>query len=236
MISHELRCIFIHIPRCAGTSIEEWLCGRDWWNIDPPTKHMIASQAHMVYRPWWNHYFKFAVVRNPYSRVISLLKHDKHFGLRKEVGKAIDFSGYTALFGRVRVVEHDYQFVRLQDVIKSAHGSGCVYGNILDEPMDFIGRFENLTRDMAYVQRRLNLSKAFNVNLECSKGPKWELTREDRLWVEKTYSTDFKTFDYSRYLNTPAEISPSERNAAGDTSCEVEVGEGVGAISAPKDR
>src|SRR5271166_1307490 len=85
VISHEYRCIFIHIPRCAGTSIEIWLTGQDWWDTDPRCKHLIASQARKLYASYWNRYFKFAVVRDPVERVISLLKYKTHFALWKHL-------------------------------------------------------------------------------------------------------------------------------------------------------
>ena len=34
MINHQYKCIFIHIPRCAGTFIELAIDKRDWWNVD----------------------------------------------------------------------------------------------------------------------------------------------------------------------------------------------------------
>lgn len=45
MISHELKCIFVHIPRTAGSNIERSLIGQDWWEVSHETKHLLASQA-----------------------------------------------------------------------------------------------------------------------------------------------------------------------------------------------
>ena len=54
MISHELKCIFIHIPRTAGSSIERALINDDWWTVESKTKHLIASQAKKIYSEYWN--------------------------------------------------------------------------------------------------------------------------------------------------------------------------------------
>ena len=76
MISHELKCIFIHIPRTGGSIIEKLLVGQDWWIFDKKTKHLIASQAKKLYSEYWNDYFKFSFVRDPYSRMLSLTTFD----------------------------------------------------------------------------------------------------------------------------------------------------------------
>ena len=63
MISHKHKCIFIHIPRCGGTSMEISMVGRDWFKVDRTTKHLIASTAKKIYEPYWDDYFNFSFVR-----------------------------------------------------------------------------------------------------------------------------------------------------------------------------
>lgn len=197
MISHDYRCIFIHIPRCAGTSVETWLCGRDWWDVAPSEKHMIASQARQVYADWWDEYFKFSVVRNPYSRSRSLLKFSDHFGLRKVVGAPIDFSGYMSLFGPQPVVEHDYRFATREQLLNERHRQGCIYGNILDENIDFVGKFEDLRNDMEFLRERLGIPQTFNIHVEQSTADGHEtFTKEDYSWIQHAYASDFQAFNY----------------------------------------
>lgn len=197
MISHTYKCIFIHIPRCAGTSIETWLCGRDWWDVESRSKHLIASQARKLYAEWWSEYFKFSFVRDPFMRTLSLLKYGEHFGLRKEADRPIDFSAYNAVFGTEIVVEHDHRFANRERLLTCSHRPGCVYGNILDETLDFVGKFESLATDLAIVQGRIGFPQPFDLHVERSeRSERQVLTREDRAWVAATYAGDFLQFGY----------------------------------------
>ena len=45
MINHQYKCIFIHIPRCAGSFIELAIDKRDWWNVDYKKKHLSVVSA-----------------------------------------------------------------------------------------------------------------------------------------------------------------------------------------------
>jgi sulfotransferase famil protein len=159
MISHKYRCIFIHIPRCAGTSIETWLAGHDWWAIESKTKHLLASQARKIYSSVWDHYFKFAFVRHPVDRMVSCLAFGDHFGLSFDCTKGFSFSRYHELFGKDVVVEHDHRFWRRDDLLTSRHRTRSVYCNILDEPLDFVGRFETLDQDLKIVASAIRKSE-----------------------------------------------------------------------------
>lgn len=77
--------IFIHNPRAAGTSVRRALChGRNPNKIIPPPgnipaggssnqKHAFASWVRgRVSKEDWDNKFKFAIVRNPHDRVVSL--------------------------------------------------------------------------------------------------------------------------------------------------------------------
>ncbi|MDH3378911.1 MAG: sulfotransferase family protein, partial [Gammaproteobacteria bacterium] len=80
MISHKLKIIFIHVPRTAGTSIEMALIGKDWWDVDPDTKHIDWVKAKEVYAEYWDKYLKFSVVRNPWDWLASLYSSHRRRG------------------------------------------------------------------------------------------------------------------------------------------------------------
>jgi hypothetical protein len=194
MISHKHRCIFIHIPRCAGTSIETWIVGQDWWFIDPSTKHLLASQAKALYADFWDSYFKFAVVRHPIARVASCLKYADHFGLQA-CREGISFDGYHTLFGADVVVEHDHRFYKRADLLSLGHQRNCVYGNILDEEIDFVARMETLEQDLELVGKEINKDEPLTCRIE-RYAQKPEISRADRKHIEGMYASDMLRYSY----------------------------------------
>ncbi|MGP8230532.1 MAG: sulfotransferase family 2 domain-containing protein [Steroidobacteraceae bacterium] len=68
MISHDLRCILVHIQKTGGMSIRRALNMQLW----DPHQHRFASEVRTLYGPEvWQHYFKFGFVRNSWDRLVS---------------------------------------------------------------------------------------------------------------------------------------------------------------------
>jgi len=148
-ISHKFKCIFIHIPKTAGTSIERKLdlYGRKRGQQDHRTIREIKTTiSDSIFRK----YFKFTFVRNPWARVFSWYKnvmldeiHRGTLGIPSEDYPFKDFlkvhldkiSGFMPLKPQMHWIKDDK-------------------GNI---PLDFIGKFENLEKDFSYVCDVLNI-------------------------------------------------------------------------------
>ena len=65
MINHQYCCIFVHIPKTAGKSINRFF-GMEW------QKHKDLSRYAQELPPQlFSSYFKFAIVRNPWDRILS---------------------------------------------------------------------------------------------------------------------------------------------------------------------
>ena len=65
MINHQYCCIFVHIPKTAGKSINRFF--RIGWQ-----KHKDLSRYAEELQPQlFSSYFKFAIVRNPWDRILS---------------------------------------------------------------------------------------------------------------------------------------------------------------------
>ena len=92
MICHNKKCIFIHVPKTGGTSIEHSF-GKvrmkgNKVKKHPKTKHHTLEDYKLSHIKEYNSYYKFTVVRNPWEREYSLWKfmnetYNKKINLRK---------------------------------------------------------------------------------------------------------------------------------------------------------
>ena len=74
LVSEELKLIFLHIPKTGGKSVVATLRGmtqniRRFNAID--NWHIQASRVKDLMKDDWDHYRSFAVVRNPWDRMVS---------------------------------------------------------------------------------------------------------------------------------------------------------------------
>ncbi|WP_422033514.1 sulfotransferase family 2 domain-containing protein [Reyranella sp.] len=109
-INHEHRAIFIHIPKSGGTSVHQYLkakTGGERWDFygrkfgdrkdletlrlrSPVTNRVLRQAQHLtgahikgiVSDDVWNSYFKFAVVRNSWDRIVSYYEYARQTGGR----------------------------------------------------------------------------------------------------------------------------------------------------------
>jgi chondroitin 4-sulfotransferase 11 len=63
-------CIFIHIPKSAGTTVSYALYGGDPW-------HYSVDECRFIDSEKFDRYYKFAVIRNPISRLVSTYNYAK---------------------------------------------------------------------------------------------------------------------------------------------------------------
>lgn len=163
MICRDYNCLYVHIPKTAGQSVEQFfmdLLGLDWehdrealllQSNDDPARgteklaHLSASEyVDCGYLPQqeFSAYFKFSFVRNPWSRILSEYRYRNYFhhlSFRDFVLNKLPRPGWDDQYRHVMP-----QYDMLHDR----------QGNLL---VDFVGRFETLQQDFDKVCERLGI-------------------------------------------------------------------------------
>lgn len=206
MISHKHHCIFIHIPRTAGTSIESWLEPTPQWLKSPREKHLTAIQAKTLYSKYWNDYFKFTIVRHPYSRSLSLLsRFSRYYGVRVK-NSSLHFGRYKQKFGSPITIEHDSRFYTHSDLLAletscaRPYRPHCVYSNMLTEELDAIYKFEDLSSAVRDLAAKLSLRyPSLEQKVAAKRGVDPSLKNDKRSIerINKLYRLDFQAYDYA---------------------------------------
>ncbi len=192
--------------------MEEKILGYDVWESprlvngipEMYTKHANASQLKALYSEYWDEYFKFSFIRNPWERMVSMGKSfPGHYNVKINDGK-LDVSGYKKKFGFPLTVEYDRRFSQrflggnVSPRNPDKHSEGTVYENILDEKNDFIGRFENLQTDFDFVCDKLGISKHQlpHSNKTRHKHYSEYYSGDTKKMVAKRYARDIEYFGY----------------------------------------
>ena len=187
MIDRQNKFIFVHIPRTGGSSIEvslnrglETLEGNNTVVGTFQDKHWTSTRYKKEKPMEWESFFKFSFVRNPWDKAISTyewLRMHKTHPQRTEKG----FKEW--LLG-----------------IKPNCNSHATQSSYLKETMNFVGRYENLHEDWAYIQ-----SKAFPLGYCPGPIPHINKTKrhgeyhdEETIdFVSSYYCEDIKAFEYT---------------------------------------
>lgn len=150
MIGHKNKYIYIHINKCAGTTIQyvlknnyggEFLYTSEDVEHTRHKGHVTASQYSTCSH--WKEYFKFSFVRNPWDKELSDYKYYK-----KMKSTYLHFEEY--LNRRTNLSKIKYWNSNQLDWLRSSNG-------IIE--LDYIGRFENLQHDFNVVCDRIGISR-----------------------------------------------------------------------------
>ena len=207
MLSTKFKCIFVHIPKTGGQSIEHVflkLHNLSWEERAPlllrhnpnpelgPERlaHLKAEEyikCNYISENEFVEYFKFAFVRNPWARLVSeyhYKKYDQKYTFREFVLNGLPKeSSYRDSY---RHIEPQYNFV---------HDSN---GKLI---VNFIGKFENFQSDFQQVCYRLGFQ---NIELPHVNKSSYKKSIDYREYydnetmeiVENIYEKDIETFNY----------------------------------------
>ena len=206
MISHRYKCIFVHIPKTGGSTIENmiwsardktpenlWMGFISEYHNEYQTgglQHLLASQIeNKIGKLVFNEYFKFTMVRDPFEKLLSQYRYmSKRKDLRNFIGMTENtcLNGYLDLITRKLHVQWEQQYRFILD----DNGEKLV---------DSILRFENFESEVESTLEHLGVNYAHirhdNKSPVNYNGCSYERDSYER--VAELYRNDFLIFDYS---------------------------------------
>jgi hypothetical protein len=181
--------IFIHIPKCAGSSVSHALYGKY-------THHWKAEELLFINRKKFNSYCRFSVVRNPWDRLYSTYNYafvdsakfnnsPLQFITHYQTFEDFVLKGLTAeLVQKVKFINTQWSFLEINGKLT----------------VDFLGKFENIDNFIITLSKRLptltstlprmNVSPVKHSYRECYTGKMIDK-------VADLYRDDIENFSYA---------------------------------------
>jgi len=212
MISHKHKFIFVHIPKCAGSSIKDHFFDNPNLNWQRPNyeflygwcpkrkihlQHATAEQlleTGLISKDVWNSYFKFTFVRNPWDRAYS-----DYVWMMKDRNLKGSFNDYIHKKGV-------YKECLSNSEDKAYRGDHLIpqtdfYATEGILSMDFVGKFETLSQDIELLSQKFKISHPFvshkKRNTDRLQHYSLFYTNSKKRLVEKVYSKDIDQLKYS---------------------------------------
>lgn len=214
LISYSHKFIFFHVAKVAGLSIKDAL--KDYaaepekFKIARPPK-MLGGKPNKLYEMWestlvhakardakkelpeeiYNNFYKFAFVRNPWAWQVSyyhfILKEPTH--IRYEMVKSM--SGFEEYLEWVVETKNPFSkgATKLQkEMITDKEGRLIV---------DFVGRYETLSKDFEYVCQKINLKSVLpHLNSSGNRNYRSYYNEKTKQLVAKNFKEDIDLFGY----------------------------------------
>jgi hypothetical protein len=223
-INHNLKALFIHIPKNGGSYIAEILskhygfknyylqrpdhrtfCSGKDYSVD---KHENKLHGTLIYyktssylnkimnmnEEKWKSYFIFSFIRNPYDRIISGWNYCIYNNINN-----INFEKYLSFSNIIN--SYDYWHVFMSQWRHLVDTDGKININ-------FIGSFENLENDLKSVLNQIGYNDQQIIHIPFKKNSKkhndyksYYKNNDILTTVNKLMEEDFKNFNYKKIDN-----------------------------------
>ncbi len=188
-------CIFVHVPKAAGTSVSQSLYGRQ-------LRHFKAREIRRYAPREFQSLFSFALVRNPWARALSAYQFAKagHTGVRgikhPEQYEIPEFQSFERFLiewlSQKNLLAIDLVFQPQSLFVCDAKG------NIM---LDYVGRLECMSDCEQHISNRLGREIVFpRLNVTRSTSESYHVAYKNdqmRAIVATAYAQDIETFGYT---------------------------------------
>jgi len=192
----QLECIFVHIPKAAGNSVTRSLFGCG-------VGHRSIHEYRGIFGEDFQSYFKFTVVRNPFTRVVSAYEFLKQGGhpawpndgrYRDEV--LCKYSGFESF-----VLEKLNEAIWEQKHFRPQAKFLMLGGEL---GVDFVARLETLEEDFEFICEQLGVDRELphRNKTRGHRPPLASYYERDEVanTVRTLYADDFSLLGYSRQV------------------------------------
>ena len=217
MIFHSHRCIFFHVGKAAGTSVELAFDPRrrqanvanreTFFGLDKELKIYLQHATPTIMREHiprdvFDSYYKFCVVRNPFSRLVSVYQYNAHLAKRYGcfeafvLGLKTDFDVDDPHLCSHQSAQYCYTQIEGRNVCDSV-----LHLERLPRAFNKVRRATKLNRPLAWVNRSKNTDWS-------TKPTHQHYSREMQLALLETYARDFELFGYQE---SPKTLAPKQQ-------------------------
>jgi hypothetical protein len=203
--------LFLWVPKCAGTSVYATLvkygCVEHRWGnpLQPFDNRGIITFGHVdtlqlidagiVTQRYFDDAFKFAFVRNPFDRLVSLFVYLKKISC-EAVPADMLFEQFCEVIGRGDIPPIGlYNYRGLNQCNPMSRWLTDKNGRLI---ADFVGHHEQLSEDFQEVCRRLGIREKIPHENRTDHRPYRDYyTAKTRALIERAYQEDLDRFHYS---------------------------------------
>jgi hypothetical protein len=202
------KCMFVHIPKCAGTSVRRSLFGRDGGH------RPLEIFRTMVPPEMFDQSFKFTFVRNPWDRLVSAffflqksdLERNQRFA-RRNLSAFTDFDSFVRQWLTRKSIWNFTHFLPQHHFI-------CIDQRL---GVDFVGFYENLSEDFAIVAKKIGRPTTLRDENRLggrAKDYRQYYNDETRQMVADVYAEDIALLGYSfDNSSLPTQLATRDRRA-----------------------
>jgi hypothetical protein len=197
VICHEKKCIFIHIPKTGGTSIEQFIKDNGKNNLlligcinNRSLQHLTINELRIMIPYFYKIYYKFSVVRDPYERLLS-----EYYWNPSNIGYKNGKSKRDFLNKVTEIVQKEKYFNNVYNDHFIPQYNFLFYKNKL--LVDQLFKYEDLEVVSKFLKKKFKIERNFPY-LNRNKFEKESWNHEDKEIIYNLYKNDFLYFDYKK--------------------------------------